>query len=108
MRAVTAGVDRGPGTEGGALHRKRRESGCGATRNVGNPIFECVVPHADRKLGPIVHIAAAVGHHTNPTYELFAVGFTHKPGQDYVSFATMVQRRYIAIVQCAAIAMSSM
>jgi hypothetical protein len=31
-------------------------------------------------------------------------GFTHKPGQDYVSFATMVQRRYIAILQCAAVA----
>ena len=28
-----------------------------------------------------------------PTYELFAEGFTHKPGQDYVSFAAMVQRR---------------
>jgi hypothetical protein len=30
-------------------------------------------------------------------------GLTHKPGQDYV-FATMVQRRYIAILQCAAVA----
>ena len=30
--------------------------------------------------------------------------FTKKPGQDYVSFATMVQRRYIAIMQGAAVA----
>jgi hypothetical protein len=54
-------------------------------------------------LCPIVHIAAAVGQR-DPTYELFAEGFTHKAGQDYVSFATMVQRRYIAILQCAAFA----
>jgi hypothetical protein len=39
-----------------------------------------------------------------PAYELFAEGLTHKPGQGYVSFATMVQRRYIAIQQCAAVA----
>jgi hypothetical protein len=71
---------------------------------VEKPVYVCVVPHADPKLCPIVHMAAAVGHHTDPAYELFAEGFTHKPGQDYVSFATMVQRRYIAILQCAAVA----
>ena len=63
------------------------------------------MPHADPKLCPIVHIAAALGNREiDPAYELFAEGFTHKPGQDYVSFATMVQRRYIAILQCAAVA----
>ena len=40
----------------------------------------------------------------DPAYELFAEGFSHKHGQDYVSFATMVQRRYIAILQCAGVA----
>ncbi len=30
---------------------------------------------------PIVHIAAALGQ-VGPAYELFAEGFTHKPGQD--------------------------
>ena len=66
----------------------------------------CVVPHADPKLCPLVHLAAAVAERerTDPAYELFAEGFAHKPGQDYVSFATMVQRRYIAILQCAAVA----
>ncbi len=29
----------------------------------------------------------------DPAYELFAEGFTHKLGQDYVTLATMVQRR---------------
>jgi hypothetical protein len=104
ITAVTLRLDQFAETEGSALLLKRMERKCGSTRNVEKPIFVCVAPHADPKLCPIVHIAAAVGHHTNPTYELFAVGFTHKPGQDYVSFATMVQRRYIAIVQCAAIA----
>ncbi len=69
-----------------------------------SPVYVYVVPHADPKLCPIVHIASALGQHTDPTYELFAEGFTHKPGQNYVSFATMVQRRYIAILQCAAVA----
>jgi hypothetical protein len=64
----------------------------------------CASCHADPKLCPIVHLSAAVGERTNPTYEPFAEGFTHKPGQDYVSFATMVQRRYIAILQGAAVA----
>ncbi len=50
-----------------------------------------------------MHIAAALGQ-VDPAYELFAEGFTHKPGQDYVSFATMVQRRCIAILQSAAVA----
>ncbi len=66
-------------------------------------MYVCVVPHADPKLCSIVHIAAALGQ-VDPAYELFAEGFTHKPGQDYVSFATMVQRRYIAILQCACFA----
>ncbi len=62
-------------------------------------MYVCVVPHADPKLCPIVHIAAALGNREiDPAYELFAETFTHKPGQDYVSFATMVQRRYIAIL----------
>jgi hypothetical protein len=80
------------------------ERKCGSTRNVEKPIFVCVVPHADPKLCPLVHLAAAVGERTDPAYELFAESFTHKPGQDYVSFATMVQRRYISILQCAAVA----
>ena len=66
-------------------------------------MYVCLVPHADPKLCPIVHIASALGQ-VDPAYELFAEGFTKKPGQDYVSFATMVQRRYIAIMQCAAVA----
>jgi hypothetical protein len=89
--------------DGGALLLKRMERKCGSTRNVEKPIFVCVVPHADPKLCPIVHIAEALGQ-VDPAYELFAEGFTHKPGQDYVSFATMVQRRYIAILQCACFA----
>ena len=68
-------------------------------------MYVCVVPHADPKLCPIEHIAAALNvslsrNHeegsemeVDPAYELFAEGFTHKPGQEYVSFATMVQRR---------------
>jgi hypothetical protein len=104
ITAITLRLDQFAQTEGGALLLKRMERKCGSTRNVEKPIFVCVVPHADPKLCPIVHIAAAVGHHTDPTYELFADGFTHKPGQDYVSFATMVQRRYIAILQCATVA----
>ncbi len=68
------------------------ERKCGSARNVEKPVYVCVVPHADPKLCPIVHIAAALGQ-INPAYELFAESFTHKPGQDYVSFATMVQRR---------------
>jgi hypothetical protein len=81
------------------------ERKCGSARNVEKPVYVCVVPHADPKLCPIVHIAAALGNREiDPAYELFAEGFTHKPGQDYVSFATMVQRRYISILQCAAVA----
>jgi hypothetical protein len=104
ITAVTLRMDQFTETEGGALLLKRSERKCGSTRNVEKPIFVSVVPHADPKLCPIVHIAAAVGQHTDPTYEIFAEGFTHKPGQDYVSFATMVQRRYISILQCAAVA----
>ena len=80
------------------------ERKCGSPRNVEKPIFVCVVPHADPKLCPIVHLAATVAERTAPAYELFSEGFAHKPGQDYVSFATMVQRRYIAILQCACFA----
>ncbi len=54
------------------------------------PLYVCAVPHADQKI--------------NLAYELFTEGFTHKLGQDYVSFTTMIQRRYIAILQCAAVA----
>jgi hypothetical protein len=106
ITAVTLRLDQFSevGSESGVLLLKRMERKCGSARNVEKPVYVCVVPHADPKLCPIVHTAAAVGHHTDPTYELFAEGFTHKPGQDYVSFATMVQRRYIAILQCAAVA----
>ena len=106
ITAVTLRLDQFTevGSESGALLLKRAERKCGSARNVEKPVYVCVVPHADPKLCPIVQIAAAVRHHTDPTYELFAEGFTHKPGQDYVSFATMVQRRYIAILQCAAVA----
>ena len=93
------------GSESGALLLKRMERKCGSARNVEKPVYVCVVPHADPKLCSIVHIAAALGNREiDPAYELFAEGFTHKPGQSYVSFATMVQRRYIAILQCAGVA----
>ncbi len=52
-----------------------------------------------------MHFAAALGNREiNPAYEMFAEGFTHKLGQDDVSIAAMVQRRFIAILQCAAVA----
>jgi hypothetical protein len=102
ITAVTLRLDQFSETEGGAQLLKRMERKCGSTRNVEKPIFVCVVPHADPKLCALTHLAAAVAERTDPAYELFAEGFTHKPGQDYVSFATMVQRRYIAILQCAA------
>ncbi len=72
-------------------------------------MYVCVVSqHADPKLCPIVHIAAALGNREiDPAYELFAEGFTHKPGQDYVSFPTMVQRRYIAVLQSAVVAIAA-
>ena len=109
MRSITAVTLRfdqfaEASSESGALLLKRHERKCGSARNVEKPVFVCVVPHADPKLCPIVHIAAAVGQHTDPTYEHFAEGFTRKPGQDYVSFATMAQRRYVAVLQCAAVA----
>ena len=106
ITAVTLRLDQftEAGSESGALLLKRMERKCGSARNVEKPVYVCVVPHADPKLCPILLIAAALGQHTDPTYELFAEGFTKKPGQDYVSFATMVQRRYIAILQCAAVA----
>jgi hypothetical protein len=91
------------GSESGALLLKRMERKCGSARNADKPVYVCVVPHANAKLCPIVHIAAALGQ-VDPAYELFAEGFTHKPGQDYVSFATRVQRRYIAVLQSAAVA----
>ena len=68
--------------DGGALLLKRMERKCGSTRNVEKPVFGCVVPHADPKLCPLVHLAAAVAERTDPAYELFAEGFAHKPGQD--------------------------
>ncbi len=94
------------GVESGALLLKRMERKCGSARNVEKPVYVCVMPHAaDPKLCPIVHIAAALGNREiSPAYELFAEGFTHKPGQDYASFATMVLRRHIAILQCACFA----
>jgi len=106
ITAVTLRLDQfaEASSESGALLLKRHERKCGSVRNVEKPVFVCVVPHADPKLCPIVHIAAAVGQHTDPTYEHFAEGFTRKPGQDYVSFATMAQRRYVAVLQCAAVA----
>ncbi len=52
-----------------------------------------------------MHIAAALGNREiDPAYELFAETFARKPGQDYVSFAAMVQRCYIAILQSAVVA----
>jgi hypothetical protein len=107
MRSITAVTLRleqftEAGSESGALLLKRMERKCGSARNVEKPVYVCVVPHADPKLCPIVRIAAA--REIDPAYELFAEGFTHKIGQDYVSFATMVQRRYIAILQYAAVA----
>ena len=109
MRSITAVTLRfdqfaEASSESGALLLKRHKRKCGSARNVEKPVFVCVVPHADPKLCPIVHIAAAVGQHTDPTYEHFAEGFTRKPGQDYVSFATLAQRRYVAVLQCAAVA----
>ena len=107
ITAVTLRLDQftEAGSESGVLLLKRHERKCGSARNVEKPVYVCVVPHADPKLCPILHIAAALGNREiDPTYELFAEGFTKKPGQDYVSFATMVQRRYIAILQCAAVA----
>ena len=106
ITAVTLRLDQfaEAGNESGALLLKRMERKCGSARNVEKPVYVCVVPHADPKLCPLVHLAAAVAERTDPAYELFAEGFAHKPGQDYVSFATMVQRRYISILQCAAVA----
>jgi hypothetical protein len=107
ITAVTLRLDQfiEVGSESGVLLLKRMERKCGSARNVEKPVYVCVVPHADPKLCSIVHIAAALGNREiNPAYELFAEDFTHKPGQDYVSFATMVQRRYIAILQSAAVA----
>ncbi len=91
--------------ESGALLLKRHERKCGSARNGEKPVYVCVVPHADPKLCPIVHIAAALGNREiDPAYELFAEGFTYKPGQDYVTFSTLIQRRYIAVLQSAAVA----
>jgi hypothetical protein len=116
ITAVTLRLDQFSEVGDGVLLLKRMERKCGSARNVEKPVYVCVVPHADPKLCPIVHIAAALNvslsrNHEegsemelDPAYELFAESFTHKPGQDYVSFATMVQRRYIAILQCAAVA----
>ena len=107
ITAVTLRLDQFTETdsESGVLLLKRMERKCGSARNVEKPVYVCLVPHADPKLCQIVHIAAALGsREIDPAYELFAEGFTKKPGQDYVSFATMVQRRYIAILQCAAVA----
>ncbi len=118
ITAVTLRLDQFTevGSESGALMLKRMERKCGSARNVEKPVYVCVVPHADPKLCPIVHIAAALSvrlsrnqeesleMELDPAYELFAEGFTHKLGQEYVSFATMVQRRYIAILQCACFA----
>ena len=103
MRSITAVTPRldqftEVGSESGALLLKRMDRKCGSARKVEKPVYVCVVPHVDAKLCPIVHIASALGQ-VDPPYELFAEGFTHKPGQDYVSFATnMVQRRYIALL----------
>ena len=108
MRSVTAVTLRldqfTSADDDGALLLKRMERKCGSTRNVEKPIYVCVVPHVEPKLCPLVHIAAALGGRADPGFELFAEGFTHKHGQDYVSFATMIQRRYIAVLQCAAVA----
>jgi hypothetical protein len=68
ITAVTLRMDQFSETE-------RMERKCGSTRDVEKPILVCVVPHADPKLCPIVHLAAAVGERTDPTYELFAEGF---------------------------------
>jgi hypothetical protein len=38
----------------------------------------------------------------DPTLKLFSEGFQHKEGQDHAKFATMVQRRYKAVLLCAA------
>ena len=88
ITAVTLRLDQFAETEGSALLLKRMERKCGSTRNVEKPIFVCVVPHADPKLCPIVHIAAALNvslsrNHEegsemelDPAYELFAEGFT--------------------------------
>ncbi len=46
-----------------------------------------------------LQLAAARPH---PLRVVQALRVSHKPGQDYVSFATMVQRCSIAVLQCAA------
>ena len=111
MRSITAVTLRvnqftEAGSESGALLLKRMERKCGSARNVQKPVYACIVAHADPRLCAIVHIAAALGdREMDPAYELFAEGFTHKPRQDYVSFATLLQRRYTAILQAAAFAL---
>jgi hypothetical protein len=69
------------------------ERKCGSALNVEKPVYVCVVPLADPKLCPIVHIAAALSvslsrnreegseMELDPAYELFAESFTHKPGR---------------------------
>ena len=62
ITAVTLRLDQftEAGSESGALLLKRMERKCGSARNVEKPVYVCVVPHADPKLCPIVHIAAAL------------------------------------------------
>jgi hypothetical protein len=94
----------------GVLLVKRMERKCGSARNTEKPVFVCLAPHADPALCVLVHISAALPRDqvVDPSaYELFGQGFAKKPHQDYVSFATMVQRRFIAILHCAALAIGA-
>jgi hypothetical protein len=96
ITAVTLRLDQfaEAGSESGALLLKRHERKCGSARNVEKPVYVCVVPHADPKLCPIVHIAAALNvslsrNHEegsemelDPAYELFAERASHtSPGR---------------------------
>ena len=90
ITAVTLRLDQftEAGSESGALLLKRMERKCGSARNVEKPVYVCVVPHADPKLCPIIHMAAALGNREiDPAFEMFAECFTHLNHRQHLNFS---------------------
>lgn len=94
-------------TDDGAILVRRMERKSGSVAKVERPVYVCVVPGTDPALDPLIHLAEYLRvARDDPTARrwMFAAGFAPRGADDksMVSFCTMVQRRYIAVLHAVA------
>jgi hypothetical protein len=88
--------------DGGGVLLHRMESKSGSKRNVTKDVFVGIVPHADPRLCPLVHLAEYVQHVPPDVKCIFAQGFSNGP-----SLKTQVQRRLTAVLHAVAHAINA-